>query len=237
MDIQQYDRETFWSMGILTDDITSLVKATQKGEVSRDIMSRALKKLGDAVGCPIPDKVAHREGLRKAILYLGSLLHDYTSIKQIVSEFEVPWADEWGREEVKHSSPGEDSSHLPPSIREKGIVRGPGKYHEFSITRLMWIDKNKANHLTVRKLRELVLASGSIIEFHVRILAELATVLTTDELSLGICHEGFFRQNNPYAAVRGTLNLLQQVYGKATWFHPLKREVERVLGFPVTPPS
>ncbi len=247
IEIGDWDRDAVWSSGTITPDIEALIGAAASSLWGRRAnplqVEKGLKKLGDIAGCPIPDRLAARDGYREAILYLASLIQDYNIVRELLVTEDVRWAPEWGKEEKRprDEPPGEDASRIPEDVGRKNLVRGPGNYHEYSITRLLWTNKNQ-NDLDQRidrqELKDLVLHANSVMDLQTRLIASLAERRLKSGVGMrqivgdilpGTCHQGFFRQNNPYSRVSEVLKELQRKYENREWFEPLRKEVDRIL--------
>lgn len=251
--IEDYDRDFLWSSGIIAPDVGVLIEAAKENfwqaQIEKPEIIKGLKKIGDIAGCPIPDLVAERDSSAAAIIYLVSLVEDYNFIKNFLIQENIAWKNEWGEEEIKNAEEpyGEFASRIPPGIRERKIVRGPGNYSEFSITRLSWIDRTERDldvQIGKNMLKDLIFSAKSIEDLQVNLIKEMADRRLNagremdrlvDKISKGICHEGFFKQNNPYKKVKSVLELLEASCRDKSWFMPLKNEVMWVLSLPLTP--
>ncbi len=237
--IIDYNQVDIWSSGVLTKDVEDCI--LNLDQLNKDELTCVLKKIGDISGCPIPDLVAKRMGTKQAIKYLCSLVCDYNLIKDLLDKNNVPWKAVWGKQESRkpNEPAGEYSSRIPNQIIEKKIVRGPGKYHEFSITRLLWFDKCNKNLIQKQQLNDLILKSESIVDFHVRFVIMFADLYKeidnlTEILMLGVAHEGFFKQNNCFLEVKDTLNKIKNRAESENWFLILENDVNQVFNSSTT---
>jgi predicted enzyme related to lactoylglutathione lyase len=250
--IDDYSRSDLWSTGRITTDIQIISKFFRNNlwadNYDAKLIVQALKKVGDICGCPIPDKVALREGEIGAFNYLFGLSHIYNKIKKCLCDNNPSLYKEWGKSEVrdtKNEPAGEDASRIPQELMNQNILRGPGKYQEFSITRLLWIDyieKDLAKKVGFNEVIPLLKQAKSIDDLQVDILALVANkrINNENQLSLisnlvkGIAHEGFFKQNNCYKQVERVSKLLKKKYSNEKWLNKLSEEVDRILLLPIT---
>ncbi len=253
--IIDWNRKDLWSTGILTADLEILknqaIEGFWKNPVPKAELDNGLRKLGDIVGCPIPDNVAKRMGETQAVIYLTSLAEDYLFIKNLLNQSQSSWMKEWGQEEKRPQSEplGEDGKQIPKAFRKNALVRGPGKYFEFSITRLLWINKSSKfsnTQLNQKQITELIISAKSPLVLQCNLLAAMADLLFLNKISIenivtevskGICHEGFFKQNNCYSSVKNSRAYLLKKFGDKQWFSELDKETSRILNLQLTPLS
>jgi len=250
--ITKYIREELWSTGRLTPDLYLFIQFAKQGGwrqyLLKEQIDLVVKKAGDIAGCPIPDKVAANMGELQALIYLTSLSELYIILKDIFRDTNLNLAGIWGKDEKRdvYIEPwGEDCSRVPTKVRSKDLLRGPGKYQEFSITRLLWIDQQESflsKKLGLNKMREIIKKVNTLDELQVSLLAEVASVRSpfdsieklAEVLSKGIAHEGFFKQNNSYKQVKRVYKLLKEGYEKESWFPPLEEKIISILNSPIT---
>ncbi len=215
------NRDKIWSAGIITPSVRA---AAESGRIHDSLV----KEIGDIAGCPIPDIVSSRLGMDKAFRYLFSLATDYNLIKRILEDHNIAWKSEWGKPENRTEPLGEYGSRIPEKFRQ--VVKGPGKYTEFCITRLLWLNKNSQKRISDSELENLVISSSSPTHLQVALLTAMAAAgHNLEELSEGICHEGFFRQNNCFAEIRHALSVLQASSPSAQWAARLERKAKEIL--------
>jgi len=236
----------------LSPDLELFSKFAREGawnyKIKNTYLTKAVQKAGDIAGCPIPDKVAESYGELEALEYLFDLSKFYTEIQNILKETNPKLAKEWGRQEIRNTKDepcGSDTSRVPDKIRKANQLRGPGKYREFSIIRLWWIDQQESffhKKVGLSKLAGLVAISDSLEELQVLTISVMAQrrerheplETLTEHISKGIVHEGFFKQNNPYIQVGKTYNLLKEKHSDKRWFPFLEKEIKRVLSLTTT---
>jgi len=253
--IDQYDRNELWSTGRITPDIQVISNYFKGGlweyEIDETTITEAIQKAGDICGCPIPDKVREREGEIGAFNYLFGLSEIYNEISDILKDLASSLLNDWGitrTRDILNEPAGEDSLRIPERIRNENVVRGPGYYHEFSIIRLLWIDKNEkfsAKKLGMNKVKELIKKANSLNDLQVNLIAAIAEIRNDKEplnetitiIAKGIAHEGFFKENNLYIQVKETATLLKEKYSDTNWYQLLIVEINRVLSIPISKPS
>lgn len=241
-------RSNRWSTGDISSELLGISKkVVGTSEFDELITDQAIKEAGDICGCPIPLKLAEIRGRKEAYNYLVGLSEIYNRVRGLLGRTNVSWKDEWGKRQVRdvENEPwGQDASNVPEKIRTQDLLGGPGNYREFSVTRLIWEEENikySANTMTDDELKEIMVRSKSIEDLQVNLIGDIAErrILTQspDEVAglvlNGIAHEGFFKQNNPYVRVRGTLSRLRDKYEEALWFNPLEEKCLSILSSPV----
>jgi hypothetical protein len=238
MQVKSYNRDDLWSTGILTKDVIQISKNIEA--IKQNQLEQILKKLGDIAGCPIPDIVAKRVGQKNAFKYLFSLVEDYNIIRDYLIKKNISWSNQWGKQEKRREDQpaSEYSTRIPKGIIDSNTIRGPGKYHEFSITRLLWALKFDSEiQFKTAELYQIIDQSNSVIDFHVNIIILAATKLNFSNnaniavatLVLGIAHEGYLKQNNCFYEIRITLKLLAKKAKAESWYHPIENQVNTVV--------
>jgi predicted enzyme related to lactoylglutathione lyase len=250
--VSDWDRAEFWSTGVIDAELEFFIQNASnyfvEYDVTDELVKKAIQKLGDISGCPIPLKVSEKLGELQAVAFFNSLIADYNFIGKILEQLNMSWKDQWGQEEERPNGEplGEDGSQVPESVRSKNKVRGPGNYLEFSITRLLWVNKNQPRRelvLNTTEITSLISESTSRVDLQIKLIASAARKymlagvsgdVVTREISKGICPAGFFSQNNCYGRIEESRKQLKAAYGTEEWFEALDTEIAHVLRLPLT---
>lgn len=212
MKYEEYKRDCIWGSGKLTRDLINI----SSKKLDKEGKKAVIKKLGDITACPIPDIVMKKRGFNKAFDYFYSLADNYVKIKNIMKEKNPKLFSEWGKIESRKQKPGKYFERLPKKYRRNKKVLGPGKYHEFLITRLLWMGKNIKPKIEFsgKKLSKIIEQSKSILDLHSNIMTEMIKLRleqefkpneVSDTLIVGVYHEGFTEQNNCFKEIKEQL--------------------------------
>lgn len=212
MKYEKYNRDYIWGSGKLTRDFINISSKKPDKEGKKAV----IKKLGDIAACPIPDIVMKKRGFDKAFDYFYSLVTNYVKIKNITKEKNPKLFSEWGKIESRKQRPGKYFERLPEKYRRNKKVLGPGKYHEFLITRLLWMGKNIKPKIEFsgKKLSKIIEQSKSILDLHSNVMIEMIKLrlekgFKPNEVSnifiVGIYHEGFTEQNKCFKEMKEQL--------------------------------
>ncbi len=245
INIAPWDRSKIWSTGSKSSDMNIFIMAASQNfwgyKVDEQTIKLGIRKFADSCGCPIPDKVADKLGASRAAQYFSSLIDDYNLVKRIAIQRKVIWASQWGAvtKRLSGEPAGEDSDGIPDEIIASEILGGPGNYHEFMVTRLLW--ENKINKhgllLSQDKLTELIVSSKTLEDFHVNLLLEMGKSAISsverreaEELLLkGLCHDGYLRQNNNATEIYRMIELVESREPKEEWMDGIISKAIKVL--------
>lgn len=212
MAYEKYSRDDLWGSGKLTTDLLNL----DHKKLNESQKKFKIKKMGDIVACPIPNIVMERRGFKKAYEYFSSLAKNYIKIKNIMEKENPSLLPEWGKLERRKERPGKYFERLPEKYKTSKKVIGAGKYHEFLITRLLWMRKNLTPTLpfSAKKLTEVIRKSKSVTDLHSRLITEMIKIrlkqgFNVEEVSYllatSIYHPGFTEQNNCFKEIKAQL--------------------------------